>query len=1082
MKKIKICGITEDRLLEVYTDRKGKIKVKANSKRFLALCLSASMVFGSVLPASASDGNIKQTTEQTVQEKQEKEEKTEQKEQKGTKTEEKAEVKEDADNVQEAQDSKSEEKKESSAASDVQDTHGEQEEIKNSTSTEKNADKQADATGDTAEEKTSEESTKEKQDKKETADTRKEENKADSTEKKEQDKPEEFEIASCTASIEEDRILVTIDTDCTSYDGIYIGKKEDKDKSSYVKGRKKKNGGFVFELELDVSDNGQKIPVVLHKAGEKGTKAESWYLPEKQQYFTISHVDTETADEVQNTEENSNTAEPGNATEADSAEPVKNGEEPVTVQTGEQTVDAAITTLAAPADGIYDTTAETGAAMFKVVAVQLTSQNGAMKAKITLSGTGYDYLYMGTKEEAGKAPQSSWIPVCGTVTYTDADGARKTGYQYEIPVEDLDKAMQVASHSERQGVWYDRTITISSANLKKQEVQMVDGTYTTTAETGAAMFKIVAVRITVKNGVKTAKITLSGTGYDYLYVGTAAEATGAPQDRLCGIVGSEQYTDPETGETKTGYQYDIPLSAFDTQIQIASHSQKQNKWYDRQVMFSSANLKLVSADNPGGTTPSDPSKPGTPVTPTKPTTPTTPGGTDTVDKDGNHTITNIPKNDNKEEKESKYESDLSGSTKKVNAATTLADGVYTPDRFSWSGGSGRVSISCNKVTVKNGQAYATIVFSSSAYPYVKANGNKYTGSHGAGTSSFTIPVELNKNNTIIGMTTKMSANHEIKYKIFVYLAAASAGGADGAAGNTDKENPASKDSLISTGNKKLDDKAPEIVGLTYASETKVEHAKYFRMYHYENDITLLEIDMSADTARADKQAETGSAASDTTEAENTAQAQTDTETTENTAVSEEQLAEAGTQTKSKEDTSIDVYKGNIIKYLIYPEGAEIPAGLEDDVVLVQKPAGKAYVADEKALATLKQLKLTDKITALGFDETTCTDADMKQALADGKVSFGGTWEEPDLKTLLTTECDLAVLPSAFLPREASTDGMSVEEQETRLEDTVQKYALLHIPMIVDRSADEQTDEAKAEWAMVYGALFDCEKTAQTLLK
>lgn len=108
------------------------------------------------------------------------------------------------------------------------------------------------------------------------------------------------------------------------------------------------------------------------------------------------------------------------------------------------------------------------------------------------------------------------------------------------------------------------------------------------------------------------------------------------------------------------------------------------------------------------------------------------------------------------DKESKYEADLNGGTARVNSATTLADGVYTPDKFSWSGGTGKVSISCTKITVTGGQAYATIVFSSGSYGYVKANGNTYYPTVTGSTSTFVIPVELNKNNTIIGMTTKMS--------------------------------------------------------------------------------------------------------------------------------------------------------------------------------------------------------------------------------------------------------------------------------------------------------------------------------------
>ena len=44
-------------------------------------------------------------------------------------------------------------------------------------------------------------------------------------------------------------------------------------------------------------------------------------------------------------------------------------------------------------------------------------------------------------------------------------------------------------------------------------------------------------------------------------------------------------------------------------------------------------------------------------------------------------------------RESKYESDLNKSTARVNSTTGLKDGVYTPDSFSWSGGTGKVSIS-----------------------------------------------------------------------------------------------------------------------------------------------------------------------------------------------------------------------------------------------------------------------------------------------------------------------------------------------------------------------------------------------------
>ena len=91
------------------------------------------------------------------------------------------------------------------------------------------------------------------------------------------------------------------------------------------------------------------------------------------------------------------------------------------------------------------------------------------------------------------------------------------------------------------------------------------------------------------------------------------------------------------------------------------------------------------------------------------------------------------------------------------------------------------------------------------------------------------------------MTTKMSTAHEITYSILVYLSAADEAG-DGsvsADGSSSGRNFGS--------NEKLDEKAPDIIGLEYKSETKLDYAKYFKIYHYDKDVTLLEIDMTKDT-------------------------------------------------------------------------------------------------------------------------------------------------------------------------------------------------------------------------------------------
>lgn len=282
-------------------------------------------------------------------------------------------------------------------------------------------------------------------------------------------------------------------------------------------------------------------------------------------------------------------------------------------------------------------------------------------------------------------------------------------------------------------------------------------------------------------------------------------------------------------------------------------------------------------------------------------------------------------------------------TKKEDGLAGLPDGDYTPDKFSWSGGSGRVELSCTKVTVEDGQAWATIVFSSDSYAYVKVEGTEYNGTVSEGTTTFEIPVKLNENNEITGMTTKMSAAHEITYKIYVYLAAADSAENETADG--------------------ADEDEPKIPGLTYLSEQKPEYAKYFRIYHYSGDITLLEIDRTTDVAR----------------------------------------------------------------YLIVPENTELPAGLEKEMSIVTLPVEAVYTATEV-----------------------------------------------DFEALVKGGYDLAILPSRYLFKSEETP----KQDEKYFEQVTSGFATLGIPLVVDRSEDEETEQAKKEWQKVYDALLGKEESEE----
>ena len=112
--------------------------------------------------------------------------------------------------------------------------------------------------------------------------------------------------------------------------------------------------------------------------------------------------------------------------------------------------DAGAKTLA---DGVYSIEAASDSKMFRVTACTLTVKDGKMTAVITLGGTGYDQMYVGTKAEAEKASE-------GLIDYVaDAEGA----YTFTVPVEALDTELAYAAHAVKSGNWFDRVLTFDSS-------------------------------------------------------------------------------------------------------------------------------------------------------------------------------------------------------------------------------------------------------------------------------------------------------------------------------------------------------------------------------------------------------------------------------------------------------------------------------------------------------------------------------------------------------------------------------------------------------------------------------------------
>ena len=744
-------------------------------------------------------------------------------------------------------------------------------------------------------------------------------------------------------------------------------------------------------------------------------------------------------------------------------------------------------------------------AMFKVSKSTVTKKDGELEITIKTEKAHYDALYLGSKDDLLK---SSIIE--GTKT---EDGGMT--FTFKVPQAQAGQTIPVSLRRSKKQTWYDTMYLWMYIPTPEEtstpepspeptptptpEATVANGIYSMDVTSSSSMFKVVDCILTAKDGKMSAVLTLSGTGYGYLYMGTKEEAASADQSSWI------PYQVNEEGK----YTYTVPVEALDKEIAVAAYSIKKGIWYDRTLTFQSETMKKIadlnSTDSENKGDSGNNGNTGNPGTTGGSNNTGNTGTNNSAFPGGSVSGTNSGKtdgNDGKADNVSKYESDTSGSTSHVDSGTTLKDGVYTPDRFTWSGGTGKVQITCNKVTIQNGQAYATLVFSSDHYQYVKANGNKYYTTKGGGSATVVIPVALNQNNKIIGMTDKMSVAHEIEYTIFIYLAAANGGTS---ANGTD---------ISTSSNQKLDEKAPEIIGLEYQSETKLDYAEYFKIYHYDQGIVLLEIDMTKDTARDPEKAEETKSENEKSAEDkeksskkkvasvtiNRSEDSKNSDAESKVDASVEESAASDNNGTSEQELAAELYKGNVVKYLIVPEDVEVPVGLEQDMIIVKKPTDHTYAESDEILNMMKDLDLLDNIAAVGMKSKDCTVSEIadKMKAKDGEknaeVAYAGTADKLKLKNFVKSEVNLALFSGDILPREDSEENaakdtdkkadkdskdtketLTVEEQTEQFENLTEKLATLGIPVLVDRSSEEKTELGKQEWIKVYGVLYVSEE-------
>ena len=284
-----------------------------------------------------------------------------------------------------------------------------------------------------------------------------------------------------------------------------------------------------------------------------------------------------------------------------------------------------------------------------------------------------------------------------------------------------------------------------------------------------------------------------------------------------------------------------------------------------------------------------------------------------------------------------------------------ADGTYAPEEFTFTGGSGRITITCPQVVVKDGRATASIVFSSPNYTEALLDGEVYAAEHTGNSSTFVIPVPLGRTFSLCATTTAMSQPHEIEYRLYIRLSA----------------DPG------------------DVPGLTRTGTMPLRYAEGFAVDLYEGGYALI------------------------------------------------RMAEGE-------------------RYLVVPEGAGAPEGLDPAIVVLQKPLDRIYLAATSAMALFDSIGALDRIRLSGTRQDGWYVKAAAAAMERGEILFAGKYSEPDFELLVRENCDLAI------------ESMMIFHTPQVKE----LIGLLGIPVFVDRSSSEPHPLGRVEWIRLYGLLAD----------
>ena len=185
--------------------------------------------------------------------------------------------------------------------------------------------------------------------------------------------------------------------------------------------------------------------------------------------------------------------------------------------------------------------------------------------------------------------------------------------------------------------------------------------------------------------------------------------------------------------------------------------------------------------------------------------------------------------------------------------------------------------------------------------------------------------------------------------------------------------------------------------------------------------------------------------------------------------------ESSMELQYAENFLVDYYQGGYTmltttmdgqRFLIVPEGKETPEGVEEDIIVLQRPMKDLYLVASAVMDMFRELDGLDAITFSGQKEENWYIEEAKKAMANGDMIYAGKYSKPDYELLVSEGCTLAI-----------ENRMISHSPEV-----IEKLEDFGIPVMIEYSSYESHPLGRVEWIKFFGALLGKEEIAEQIFE